>query len=468
MSRGNELRNHYTRGDAVVTKLIDQIIEYRKAECEKSGEYNPIEIGPLSQTVHIIKSLKHPVEIELLRNIYSVGFYLVGVTSSTDSRKEYLSSIMNIMDEEHIKELIKRDDFEETEQTYGQNTRAVYQQSDIFIDIDKSLFTIASELKRFVSLIFGTPKESTTQEEHAMFMAHAAALRSADLSRQVGAVIVSKEGDILSTGANDVPKFGGGQYWPGEDDMRDINREEGDANEEKKNDIIVKVMKKFEDEWKRLSSEQAPQNQIPWPWADKSEAELAKEGKSFLKGSGISDLTEYGRAVHAEMEALMSCTRNGIPVRGATLFTTTYPCHNCAKHIVAAGIKRVVYIEPYPKSYATLSHGDAITTDASLDASEVQRKVIFQPFSGIGPRRYLDMFSMNLSQGRLIERKKELSNWDPDSATVRVPLQPVSYLEQEVIFLAPLIDKVRQSYTSKPPDEEANDDNNSQEGPERG
>ncbi|MDN3612645.1 hypothetical protein QWZ16_23945 [Vibrio ostreicida] len=26
-----------------------------------------------------------------------------------------------------------------------------------------------------------------------------------------------------------------------------------------------------------------------------------------------------------------------------------FPCHNCAKHIVASGIKRVVYVEPYPK-----------------------------------------------------------------------------------------------------------------------
>lgn len=38
-------------------------------------------------------------------------------------------------------------------------------------------------------------------------------LRSADLSRQVGAVI-SKDRNIISTGANDIPKFGGGQYWP--------------------------------------------------------------------------------------------------------------------------------------------------------------------------------------------------------------------------------------------------------------
>lgn len=63
---------------------------------------------------------------------------------------------------------------------------------------------------------------------------------------------------------------------------------------------------------------------------------------------------EHPQAVadHAEMAALMSCARSGgSPVDG-TLYCTTFRCHNCAKHIVAAGIRSVVYVEPYPKSKA--------------------------------------------------------------------------------------------------------------------
>src|SRR6185503_2531068 len=44
-------------------------------------------------------------------------------------------------------------------------------------------------------------------------LAFASALRSADMSRQVGAVI-AKDNEIISTGANDCPAFGGGLYWP--------------------------------------------------------------------------------------------------------------------------------------------------------------------------------------------------------------------------------------------------------------
>ena len=46
-----------------------------------------------------------------------------------------------------------------------------------------------------------------------MFMAFASALRSADLSRQIGAVI-AHDNEIIATGANDCPKSGGGLYWP--------------------------------------------------------------------------------------------------------------------------------------------------------------------------------------------------------------------------------------------------------------
>jgi deoxycytidylate deaminase len=44
------------------------------------------------------------------------------------------------------------------------------------------------------------------------------------------------------------------------------------------------------------------------------------------------------------MSALLDADRRGVAVQGATLHTTTFPCHNCARHIVGAGIDRVVFI----------------------------------------------------------------------------------------------------------------------------
>ena len=52
---------------------------------------------------------------------------------------------------------------------------------------------------------------------------------------------------------------------------------------------------------------------------------------------------KYAFVVHAEMNAALVAARLGIPLKGATLYTTFFPCDNCCKHIVQAGITEVVY-----------------------------------------------------------------------------------------------------------------------------
>ena len=51
--------------------------------------------------------------------------------------------------------------------------------------------------------------------------------------------------------------------------------------------------------------------------------------------------------IHAEQNALMFCAKNGIPTDGTTMYITLSPCETCAKLIVQAGIKRVVFLEYY-------------------------------------------------------------------------------------------------------------------------
>src|SRR5690606_14351947 len=98
----------------------------------------------------------------------------------------------------------------------------------------------------------------------------------------------------------------------------------------------------------------------------------------------------------------------------------------CAKHIVAAGIKKVKFVEPYPKSYATKMHSDSIESNGEGGTGKVR----FEPFVGIGPRRFVDLFSMSLSSGRNITRKQNsrLIKWSRETAELRVPMAPLSYL----------------------------------------
>lgn len=54
--------------------------------------------------------------------------------------------------------------------------------------------------------------------------------------------------------------------------------------------------------------------------------------------------------VHAEQNAICYAAKEGIEIEGCTIYTTTETCLNCAKAIVAAGIKRVVFGEKYNRT----------------------------------------------------------------------------------------------------------------------
>jgi len=54
---------------------------------------------------------------------------------------------------------------------------------------------------------------------------------------------------------------------------------------------------------------------------------------------------------HAEQNALMQAALHGVSTQGATLYGTCRPCHVCARMVVAAGIKRVVFAGPPPEGW---------------------------------------------------------------------------------------------------------------------
>lgn len=56
---------------------------------------------------------------------------------------------------------------------------------------------------------------------------------------------------------------------------------------------------------------------------------------------------ELCRGLHAEQNAIIQAAKHGTNIDGATLYSTTMPCIICAKMIINAGIKRVVYEEGY-------------------------------------------------------------------------------------------------------------------------
>ncbi len=405
MDAGNRAREISGRGDILALHAASEIHSRRTDD------------QPLPETVHIILSLKHPHEVTALRRIYGAGFFLIGLYTPRDERQPNLERLD--MSARQASQLMRRDETEEIE--IAQQTSATFYQADVFLSLDSaSVATFDSEVERFIDLVFGDPFRTPTAAEHAMFLAFAGSLRSADLSRQVGAVVVSAVGEVIATGANDVPRHGGGLYWPGADDQRDYVRG-NDSNKVEIERIVQDILRRAQER--------------PTP---PSRTEL----ENALRASRLRDLTKFGRAVHAEMEALLCCARSGVSPRGGVLYCTTFPCHNCAKHIIAAGIERVFYVEPYPKSLAADLHGDAIAVD-----QKIENRVCFLPFTGIAARRYFDLFSLQVSSGRPVRRKDgsgvQKASWDRKTTIPRVPMTADSYIEGEMVASLTIRDTIR-------------------------
>jgi len=222
-----------------------------------------------------------------------------------------------------------------------------------------------------------------------------------------------------------VPRAGGGTYWTGDSsDSRDF-RQGHDPNDLNKLEIFADVISRLSDD-NFLS-------------ADLLNLGEAKEIVSYLladdrggkyRKARVMDLIEFGRIIHAEMSAICDAARTGSSVRESTLYCTTFPCHICAKHIVASGIKRVVYLEPYPKSYVRQLHSDSIQVEERSDAD----KASFQPFIGISPFRYRDLFE----KGRRKDGFGEAKKWNSEPRKPIVGVVMPSHLDAEKYVISKL------------------------------
>ncbi|MCC6552781.1 MAG: cytidine deaminase [Polyangiaceae bacterium] len=408
MNAGNLLRRETGRNDTLAVYAACKVLRDRALD---AGTGEPI---PRPATVHVLQSLKHPDEVNALRRIYGTGFFSVSVHCSPEERRAYLVDRKNLTEDQAMK-VIERDEHEADD--WGQRTREAFELGDIFLDYSPRDQSLSEAVGRAIDLIFGNPYVTPTQHEHGMFMAFAASLRSGSLSRHVGAAIATRDGCILATGANDVPKFGGGQYWPGAGDQRDLVRG-FDSNDAEKVALAVRLLRAL----------------LPEATRDKDDRAVFETHETSLKAAGLLDITEYGRDVHAEMAAISACARAGASTRDTILYCTTLPCHNCAKHIVAAGIQKVYYVEPYPKSLAQRLHDDSVAVGSPAEDAKGGARVVFVPFVGVGPRRFFDLFSLRLGSGRPIDRKRDGKVLDKEGwcgKGPRVPMHYLSYIERE-------------------------------------
>ena len=316
--------------------------------------------------------------------------------------------------------LIIRDESDETTE-HGQQLRKAFPLADFFLDSSNAQ-VIEAEIERFLNLLFGKPVVTPTKDELAMAHAYIASLRSAEMGRQVGAAITHPDGALISVGTNEVPRAGGGGYFDGDSpDGRDWSRGFDSSDRYKKASLG------------ELLSVLAAKHYLSGDLQALSKTQRLDKIAPSIKQTRYMQLIEFIRAVHAEVSALMEAVRRGASVQGSTLYVTTFPCHECARNIVSAGVARVVYIEPYAKSLALELHDNSIQLDSDTDPN----KVPFMPFFGVSPRNYCDIFQMS-------DRKQDgkVINWKASTANPRVSGSFWSYLQYEKDDLKALRDSL--------------------------
>jgi deoxycytidylate deaminase len=413
---GNQIRAFFEDDSALAAITMGRLIRKRlKKKISSKDE-------AFRKNIYLIHQFKRKEKVDLFRSVYGRLFFQISIYSRRGARVDYLSRKFS---EDAAKsdpksfrseaEAIVERDENEIGADHGQRVSTIFHDGDLIINTDINDPPVRSQVERFCNLLMGSNQESPTKIEYGMFVAKAAALRTLDLSRQVGAAIFSGDGEIITMGSNEVPKGTGGTYW-GDEKFDDREFKRGiDSNDKRKKELLRELISNI---------------------GTDANVDALMKIKRVIE-SRFMDALEYGRIIHAEMSAICDAARLGKSVRSSRMFCTTFPCHMCAKHIVASGIKDVIFLEPYPKSLASDLHSDAIAVEGSdRGAYQDFPAVDFVHFYGVSPRRYREIFER-------AGRKDEESKFQPWKDGLKQPIVDIKipfYAQLEEVIVKTFVD----------------------------
>ena len=190
MDAGDELRRKTNQLDALAVLAVRDIREKRNAK--------KAETPPQHRIAYLLRSLKTPDEVETLRHIYSGGFFLIAAYSSLEKRRDKLIADIALSYQTRrtdvhggmADEIVARDENDSNDR-FGQNVRDTFPLADFFVDLDAPEEILQNAVNRFIQLVFGFEFHTPSRDESGMYHARSAALRSAELGRQVGAAITT-------------------------------------------------------------------------------------------------------------------------------------------------------------------------------------------------------------------------------------------------------------------------------------
>ena len=364
---GNNLRSESSKNSFLVEELFKKI------------DASPSKSDP---AIIFIDSIRNDGEARTLRQF--PFFYLFSVHANEDLRLRRTLKLGKFKNQDEFQEADLRDQAEEVH--YGQQVKKCNYLSDIIINNELDIPENAPVKKReflegihhdYVMLILNNkegksdPENLPNIDETLMTMAYAESQRSSCLKRKVGAIVatiqtiepknhldqsVKESVNIISGGHNEVPlgmtpcvfmEFGK-CYRDHLQESQAVKIKHCPSCGEKIGLSFVcpnckSQIEKFVKSCTKCKEEVSVKYKCP-----KCSTKVFNE---FLSSAG--KLLDMCRALHAEENALIHLTKTGSNNQpGLTLYTTTYPCNMCANKIVASGIKKIIYADPYPMKEA--------------------------------------------------------------------------------------------------------------------
>ncbi len=352
---GNQLRQQH--GAEFLSHLIAQRIEEH--------------LDKDSDAKFVVDGVKNEDEVAYLRRTFP-EFFLIAVLADHDSRWDRVKSVYSSKQADFDKD-DERDQGEDGKS--GQQVQLCVDDADIAIknDQDRNSAPAARQalsniIDPYLRLIAATDMRAPSRDEVSMTSAYIQARRSLCIKRIVGAVITDENGKVLSTGYNENPQ-----------PLKPCFEEFGYCF--KDNEMISHLERS-------LHGTRCPRCGLKLPKLE--QPFRCPECGISLKAEYFSDRgMRWCTAIHAEERAIASA--GGRNLQGSVLYSTTFPCFNCSRQIVEAGIKHVIYVEPYPNKdgIAPLRRaGLRVELFEGVKARAFER--IFRPFQ----KRLEDQYSL--------------------------------------------------------------------------
>jgi deoxycytidylate deaminase/uridine kinase len=323
---GDELREN-EGGGVLVNRALTQFWK------KHAGKLEPVRL--------VIDGIRNVQEIKRLQDIYGYKFVLVAVLASFEDRWGRIGSSAYVERGLGRPEFLSDDQRDNNEDVpYGQQVQLCLDKADILLDNSTAVTLPAYHEKvlAFIDVASGEKLRPASQEEIIMNIAYSASHSSKCVKRHVGAVVVDTGGQVVGVGYNENP-IGTKPCI-----------EEPEYDFQCYRDIVRNT------HFKSLSRQKilcptcgTPLPEIAGPpW--KCPTCEAKGEKNNLERFFFPDRAlNWCTAIHAEVWAILAA---GERCREGTVYTTAFPCFQCAEKIIQVGVANVIYTESYPDPYS--------------------------------------------------------------------------------------------------------------------